>query len=262
VSAGAQLYDLIGSGYRAHRRPDPRIAAAIATALADAATVVNVGAGGGSYEPADRPVVAVEPSAAMIAQRRPGSAPAVQASATHLPFRDGSFAAALAVLTVHHWPDHARGLAELARVARERVVLLTWDPATPGFWLVDDYVPEIWAVDRPIFPTLGELERRLGPIEVRPVAVPHDCTDGFLGAYWRRPEAYLDPGVRGAMSTFSKLRDVEPGLARLRRDLADGTWRRRHANLLARPTLDLGYRLVVSHGKPRPARPATRSPDR
>jgi SAM-dependent methyltransferase len=259
VGAGAQLYDAIGPGYRAHRRPDPRIAVAIGQGLGDVEPVVNVGAGAGSYEPADRAVVAVEPSTAMIAQRRPGSAPVVQASALHLPFPDGAFAAALAVLTVHHWPDRARGLAELARVARERVVLLTWDPATPSFWLVDDYFPEIWALDRPIFPTLAELERRLGPIETRPIPVPHDCADGFLGAYWRRPGAYLDPAVRGAISTFTKLRDVEPGLARLRRDLADGTWHRHHADLLARTELDLGYRLVVSQRFRLPGSSASRS---
>jgi SAM-dependent methyltransferase len=242
----AQLYDAIGLGYRAYRRPDPRVAAAITEALGEADTVVNVGAGAGSYEPTDRPVIAVEPSAAMIAQRRSGGPPVVQASATHLPFRDGAFAAALAVLTVHHWPDRPRGLGQLARAARDRVVVLTWDPATPGFWLVDEYFPEIWAIDRPIFPTLDDLRSALGAIEIRPLPVPHDCSDGFLGAYWRRPEAYLDPGVRGAMSTFSKIRDVEPGLARLRRDLADGTWLRRHGDLLDRTELDLGYRLVVS----------------
>jgi SAM-dependent methyltransferase len=242
----AQPYDAIGRAYRAYRRSDPRFAAAIAEALGEAATVVNVGAGAGSYEPTDRRVVAVEPSSAMIAQRPVGGAPVVQASATALPFRDGSFAAALAVLTVHHWPDQRQGLAELARVARERTVVLTWDPATPGFWLVDEYFPEVWVVDRPIFPGLDDFRRVLGPIEVRTLPVPADCTDGFLGAYWRRPAAYLDPGVRGAMSTFAKIRDVEAGVARLRRDLDDGTWRRRHADLLDRETLDLGYRLVVS----------------
>jgi SAM-dependent methyltransferase len=243
---GAQLYDRIGPGYRAYRRPDPRVAAAIDAALGEAATVVNVGAGAGSYEPAGRAVVAIEPAAAMIAQRAAGSAPVVQASATHLPFGDATFDAALAVLTVHHWPDRPRGLAELARVTRARVVLLTWDPATPDFWLVDEYFPQIWAIDRPIFPTVAELRNALGTIEARPLPVPHDCTDGFLGAYWRRPEAYLDPGVRGAISTFSKIRDVERGLGRLRRDLADGTWLRRHADLLARAELDLGYRLVIA----------------
>jgi SAM-dependent methyltransferase len=242
----AQLYDVIGRDYGAYRRPDRRVAAAIVRALADAATVVNVGAGAGSYEPTDRRVVAVEPSAAMIAQRPAGSAPVVRASATDLPFRDAAFAAALAVLTLHHWPDRAAGLVELARVARERVVLLTWDPQAPRFWLVEEYFPEIRIIDTPIFPPPEDLGRMLGAVEVEPVPIPHDCTDGFLGAYWRRPEAYLDPGARGAISTFTKLRDVESGLARLRADLADGTWRRRHRDLLDRTELDLGYRLVIA----------------
>jgi SAM-dependent methyltransferase len=247
----AQLYDEIGREYRAHRRPDPRLAAAITRALDDAVTVVNVGAGAGSYEPTDRRVAAVEPSAAMIAQRPAGSAPVVQASATDLPFRDAGFAAALAVLTVHHWPDRARGLAEMARVARDRVVVLTWDPATTGFWLVDEYFAEIAVIDRQIFPGLDDFRRAWGRIEVQPLAVPHDCTDGFLGAYWQRPAAYLDPAVRGAISTFTKLRDVEPGLARLRADLADGTWLRRHTDLLDRSEIDLGYRLVIARTRRR-----------
>ncbi|MGH7356483.1 MAG: class I SAM-dependent methyltransferase, partial [Candidatus Rokuibacteriota bacterium] len=229
--------------------PDPRIGAAIRQTLGAAESVVNVGAGAGSYEPTDRRVVAVEPSLAMIHQRRPGAAPVVQASATDLPFAAGAFAAALAVLTVHHWPDRARGLAELARVAHGRVVIVTWDPATPGFWLTEDYFPSILTIDRPIFPTVDELRGVLGEIEVVPLPVPHDCTDGFLGAYWRRPGAYVDAGVRSAISTFAKLEDVEPGLARLRADLADGTWARRHGDLLRRDELDLGYRLVVARGR-------------
>ncbi len=246
-----QIYDTIGLGYDAWRRPDPRIAAAIAQALGAAASVVNVGAGAGSYEPADRRVVAVEPSAAMLAQRRPGTAPAVQASATELPFGDGAFAAALAILTVHHWPDRARGLRELGRVARERVVVLTWDPeARLPFWLTDDYFPEIPAMDRPIFPTLADFAAALGPLAVRPVPVPHDCVDGFLGAYWRRPAVYLDPGARGAISTFAKVADPAPALARLAADLADGTWERRHGHLRGRERLDLGYRLVVAEPRP------------
>jgi SAM-dependent methyltransferase len=241
-----QLYDEIGAGYADYRRPDPRIAAAIGLALDDADTVLNVGAGAGSYEPVNRRVVAVEPSLSMIRQRGPGSAPVVQAGATHLPFRDGAFDAALAVLTLHHWPDRARGLAELARVARRRVVMLTWDPAAPGFWLIDDYFPALAAIDRPIFPTLEEIRRAFDRIEVRALPIPHDCTDGFLGAYWRRPHAYLDQGVRGAMSTFTKLDSVEPGLTRLRNDLEDGSWERRHGHLLAASELDLGYRLVIA----------------
>jgi SAM-dependent methyltransferase len=241
----AHLYDTIGIGYQAHRRPDPRIAAAILHALGNARSVVNVGAGAGSYEPVDRAVVAVEPSLAMIRQRPAGSPPVVQASATALPFRDAAFDAALAVLTVHHWPDRARGLDELRRVARERVVMLTWDPAAAGFWLVEDYFPALVAIDREIFPPLDELRRVLGPIAVNPMPIPHDCVDGFLGAYWRRPAAYLDPAVRGAISTFTKLGDVDAGLGRLREDLADGSWARRHQDLLGRSELDLGYRLVV-----------------
>lgn len=242
-----QLYDEIGLGYGNYRRPDPRLAASILRALGDADTVVNVGAGAGSYEPADRSVVAVEPSLAMIRQRRPRGVPVVQASATHLPFRDAAFAAALAVLTVHHWPDRVRGLAELARVARRRVVIVTYDPAAPGFWLVDDYFPGIGEIDRRIMPSIEELRGVLGDVEVRPLPVPHDCVDGFLGAYWRRPHAYLDAGVRGAISSFSMIGDVEPGLARLRGDLGDGTWERRHGHLLRQTEADLGYRLVVAH---------------
>ena len=240
------LYDTIGDGYGVYRRPDPRIAAAINLTLEGTDTVLNVGAGAGSYEPADRYVVAVEPALSMIRQRGAGSAPVVQASATHLPFRDDAFAAALAVLTLHHWPDRARGLAELARVARRRVVMLTWDPASPNFWLIDDYFPALAAMDRPIFPTIEELRHAFGHIEIHALPIPHDCTDGFLGAYWRRPHAYLDPGVRGAISTFTKLDSLEPGLSRLRNDLADGTWERRHGQLLAAPELDLGYCLVVA----------------
>jgi SAM-dependent methyltransferase len=241
----AEPYDAIGHGYATHRRPDPRIAAAVRAALGGGAPVLNVGAGAGSYEPADRAVVAVEPTRAMIAQRS-SRAPVVRAAAGDLPFRAGAFAAALAILTVHHWPDRTRGLAELVRVARERAVLFTWDPASAGFWLVHDYFPELVAIDRRIFPTMDELAAALGDLEVRPVPIPHDCADGFLGAYWRRPAAYLDPDVRRAISTFARLQTLEPGLSRLRQDLADGTWPRRHARLLEAEELDLGYRLVIA----------------
>ncbi|HEX8674558.1 MAG TPA: class I SAM-dependent methyltransferase [Longimicrobium sp.] len=241
-----QLYDEIGLGYAHYRRPDPRIGAPILGALGDAASVVNVGAGAGSYEPSDRAVVAVEPSLEMIRQRRAGSAPVVQASATDLPFPDDSFEAALAILTVHHWPDRARGLAELARVARRRVVLVTFDPAASDFWLVDDYFPTIREIDRRNMPSIEELRAVLGEIDVRPLPVPHNCTDGFLGAYWRRPHAYLDDGVRGAISAFSMIGEVETGVSRLRDDLESGAWERRHGDLLRQPEFDLGYRLVIA----------------
>ncbi len=169
------IYDRIGGGYRNLRNPDPRIARDIIQALGEVETLVNVGAGTGSYEPSNRSVVAVEPSLTMIHQRRPGIAPTVQASAVDLPFRDGAFAAALAVLTVHHWPDRPRGLRELARVARNRIVILTWDPATSGFWLIDDYFPEIGEIDRQILPPLEEFSQALGLIDVRHLLVPHDC---------------------------------------------------------------------------------------
>ena len=240
------LYDQIGVGYAAMRRPDPRIAAHIGAALGDARTVVNVGAGAGSYEPSDRDVVAVEPSAVMVAQRRPGSAPAVRGVADALPFPDAAFDAALAILTLHHWPSWRRGLAELRRVARRRVVLFTWDPACEGFWLVRDYFPEILEIDRPRFPAPAAVSEILGPVEVRPVPVPADCTDGFLGAYWRRPAAYLDTGVRAAISVLAGVGDDDPRLARLAADLASGAWERRNGPLLALSELDIGYRLVIA----------------
>ena len=240
------LYDAIGVTYREYRRPDARIAGAITRALGDARTAVNVGAGAGAYEPRDRSVVAVEPSLTMIRQRPEGSAPVVQASARQLPFRDGTFAAALAVLTVHHWPERAQSLTELARVAHDRVVVVTWDPSSVAFWLTDEYFPEIVAIDRRIFPTMEELRQTLGRVEVQRLPIPHDCSDGFLGAYWRRPRAYLDAGVRSAISTFTKLRDSEPGLVRLRKDIEDGTWERRYGHILNEGELDLGYRIVIA----------------
>lgn len=250
-------YDAIGRGYATRRRPDPRIAAAIHLALGDARSVVNVGAGAGSYEPADRPVIAVEPSREMIGQRPPGAAPVLQAAAETLPFRAGVFDAALAVLTLHHWHDRAAGLAELLRVARRRVVIVNWDPVgRDAFWLTREYIPALVELDAVLFPTAAELAAALGPLHVIPLPVPHDCVDGFLGAYWRRPEAYLDAGVRNAMSTFARLgpdaaRSVAQGLARLAEDLASGRWEARLGHLRALRELDLGYRLLVAErGRP------------
>jgi SAM-dependent methyltransferase len=240
-----ELYDAIGGRYRQFRRPDSRIGDVIVRGLAEASSVANVGAGAGSYEPRDRRVVAVEPSMTMIRQRPPASAPVVRASGTAIPFRDEVVDASLAILSHHHWPDQAKGLRELRRVARRRVVVLTWDPAAPGFWLTD-YFPEILRIDRLIFPSLETFRRELGRTTVLDVPIPHDCSDGFLGAYWRRPAAYLDASVRSAISTFAKLGNLEDGVSRLARDLESGEWRRRHGSILARESLDLGYRLVVS----------------
>ena len=243
------VFDTIGRGYARQRRPDPRIAAQLTAALGGARSVLNVGAGAGSYEPPDRRVVAVEPSAVMLAQRPPGAAPAVQARAEALPFPDRAFDALMAVLTLHHWADRAGGLAECARVARQRVVLLTWDPAADAFWLLQEYLPAFVEVDRRQFPPMATYEEAFGPgarVEVAVVPVPHDCVDGFLGAYWARPAAYLDPGVRAGISSFAHP-GAEPGLERLRADLATGAWYARHGHLLASDALDLGYRLVVAH---------------
>ena len=239
------LYDEIGVGYANLRAPDHRIDQAIRKGLGDARSVLNVGAGTGSYEPADRFVVAVEPSMTMLKQRSAEAGPAIQATAGALPFRANVFDAALAILTVHHWPDRGAGLNELRRVSRSRVVILTWDPSSPGFWLTD-YFPEVLDIDRPIFPSLDELQTALGSTRVIEIPIPHDCSDGFLGAYWRRPEAYLDTRVRSAISTFSKLQNIVPGLTKLRDDLDSGRWRRRYGEILNESVLDLGYRLIVA----------------
>jgi SAM-dependent methyltransferase len=240
-----QLYDTIGTHYAKYRRPDPRIAAAITAAIGDAQRIVNIGAGAGSYEPKDREIVAVEPSETMIRQRSLGAAPVVCGSAMGLPFRAGEFDAGLAILTVHHWPDQRAGLLEMARVAR-RCVVLTWEPSASPSWLTRDYFPEIVAYDRTVFPPVSSFYGALlGRVSVGPVLIPHDCTDGFLEAYWRRPEAYFDPGVRLAISSFARLGDAQPGLTALRRDLDDGTWTRRNGDLMNKAELDLGYRLVV-----------------
>jgi len=241
-------YDVIGRTYTHTRATDPRIAAAIWDALGDARTVLNVGAGAGSYEPPDREVTAVEPSAVMIAQRPPGAAPAVQAAAEALPFEDASFDAAMAVLTLHHWSDWRRGIDELRRVAG-RVVVLSWDPAFAGrLWISADYFPELIDEDVRHFPSLADQAGAVRATRVTAVPIPHDCRDGFYGAHWRRPEAYLDPVVRAGISTLAKRTpdELAAGLARLADDLRSGAWAERHADLLERDELDLGYRLLVS----------------
>jgi ubiquinone/menaquinone biosynthesis C-methylase UbiE len=241
-------YDTIGIGYGAHRSPEPRWEAVIHEALGDAQTVLNVGAGTGSYEPFDRSVVAVEPSQTMVDQRPPGAAPAARGTAESLPFRDDSFDASLALMTVHHWPDPARGLAELQRVSR-RQVIFTWDPAlfAERMWFVAEYLPEVYereadlATEATIVPLLGSAHTQVLP-------VPFDCRDGVLGAYWRRPDAFLDPAVRSAISGIALLdqETVSLAITRLREDLTSGVWRDRHQDLLDQSELDLGYRLVVA----------------
>jgi SAM-dependent methyltransferase len=247
--SSAQLYDTIGAAYTVTRRTEPRIAAQVWAALGDARTVLNVGAGTGSYEPSDRDVLAVEPSAVMRAQRPAGTAQCVAAIAASLPFEDQSFDAALAFATVHHWQDPIAGLLEMRRVAR-RVVVFTHDSSDTGwlrrFWLTRDYLPEVAGllVGRP---SLSELARAIGA-RMEPVPIPWDCADGFFEAYWRRPEAYLDEHVRRGMSVWAKVGpDAEQRAVRsLRDDLASGRWAERNRDLVDLDAAELGLRLLIA----------------
>jgi SAM-dependent methyltransferase len=235
-----------GTGYTARRRADPRIEARVHAALGEARTVVNVGAGAGSYEPRDRYVIAVEPSATMRAQR---STPAVIAVAEALPFDDGAFDAAMAIATIHHWRDAAAGLRELRRVARGPVVVFTWDgPSIKDLWL-DEYVPELSLTEGSRMPDLARVRAALGgEVTVTPVPIPHDCTDGFIESFYARPEALLDPAVRAAQSAwaFTDPAAVAGGLDRLAADLASGAWDARHGHLRAQREYVGAPRLVVA----------------
>jgi SAM-dependent methyltransferase len=242
------LYDELGTGYASVRRPDPRIAAQIDAALGDAETVVNVGAGAGSYEPAGRAVTAVEPSAEMLAQRPPDAAPAVQAGAEELPFEDDSFDAAMAVLTVHHWHDLDAGLGEVQRVARGRIVLVTFDPEPlRNLWFVRDYFEVIAGVHADRISSAG-LAAKLPATSVSPIPVPRDCTDLFFAALWGRPEMVFDPDVVRPMWVWNRLPEAvrERGLERLAADLESGAWDERNGHLRSQAELDVGLRLVVS----------------
>jgi SAM-dependent methyltransferase len=247
--ASGQLYDSIGASYPVTRRTEPRIAAQVWAALGDARTVLNVGAGTGSYEPPDRDVTAVEPSALMRAQRPAGAAPCLAASAERLPFGDQTFDAAMAFATIHHWPDPVAGLRELRRVAR-RVVVFTHDTSAAGwlgrFWLIRDYLPEVadLLVGRP---ALAELTRALGA-RVEAVPIPWDCADGFFEAYWRRPGAYLDEPVRRGMSVWTRVgpEAEQRAVRRLGADLASGRWAERNRDLIGLDRAELGLRLLVA----------------
>ncbi|MEV7541178.1 class I SAM-dependent methyltransferase [Streptomyces sp. NPDC089915] len=243
----APVYDRIGVGYSSIRRPDHRWAAQIEASLGDARTVLNLGAGTGAYEPEGRTLVAVEPSLEMRAQRGPLAAPCVVASAERLPFDDQSFDAVMAVLTVHHWTDLEAGIAELQRVAR-RFSIVTYDmDVQRNFWFTRDYVPEIAEAECSRVPSLERLTKLLGPCEVAELPVWHDFTDGFMTAFWRRPQAYLDPATRRACSAFALTdeRAVDRGVTRLRDDLDSGAWHRRYADLATRDHIDAGFRLLT-----------------
>ena len=247
--SGEQLYDSIGVTYAVTRRTEPRIATRVWAALGDARTVLNVGAGTGSYEPPGRDVTAVEPSAIMRAQRPANAALCVGAVAESLPFEDQSFDAAMAFSTVHHWRDPIVGLREMRRVAR-RVVVFTFDGSDAGwrrrFWLTRDDLPEVaeLLVGRP---SLTELARSIGAF-VEPVPIPWDCADGFFEAFWRRPEAYLDDHVRRGVSVWAKVGpDAEKrAVNTLRDDLASGRWDERNRDLIELESAELGLRLLVA----------------
>ena len=240
-------YDRMGVQYAEVRRADPRIEAAIHAALGDARSVLNVGAGAGSYEPADREVIAVEPSPVMIAQRPPDAAPAIEAVVEDLPLADDSVDAVMGVFTLQHWSDLDRGLAEVARVGRSRAVFVTLDiEVTATMWLGAEYLPEMIESDRSDFPSLARLAAALPGLEVETLPVPSDCADGFCVALWSRPEAHLDPRVRQASSTWHRLEPavVERALGELAADLESGEWDRRHGHLRELDELDIGLRLV------------------
>jgi SAM-dependent methyltransferase len=242
--APGRLYDEIGHGYGGARRTEPRIAERLRAALGDARTVLNVGAGTGSYEPPDRDVTAVEPSAVMRAQRPAGAAPCIVAYAEALPFADRSFDVAMTVLSDHHWRDPIAGLREMRRVAR-RVVVFQWDRTyIPRFWLVRDYLPEVLALGRG--PTLAERADAIAA-RVEPVPIPWDCRDGFFHAYWRRPDAYLAEAVRRGTSVWARVgRTAEArAVAALRDDLRVGRWHRRNAALLGLREADIGARVLI-----------------
>jgi SAM-dependent methyltransferase len=248
VYGGHRLYEDIGGSYARTRREDPRIGAEIAAGLGASRTVLNVGAGTGNYEPRDRDVVAMEPSAAMIRQRRGRTRRVVRGVAEALPFPDAAFDAALAVLTLHHWADPEAGLRELQRVSGRQVVCFFEPLHIHGFWALD-YFPEVSRVrseqEAPGAEVIGSV---LAVREVRPVLVPHDCTDGFGAAFWARPEAYLDPEVQAGMSWLALLTPEarQRGTERLASDLASGAWDRRHGHLRHLASYDGGYRLAIA----------------
>ncbi|HEX4838358.1 MAG TPA: methyltransferase domain-containing protein [Solirubrobacteraceae bacterium] len=245
----APAYDRMGLSYSEVRRADPRFEVAIWRALGDAESVLNVGAGAGSYEPTDREIIAVEPSSVMIVQRPADAAPAIRGVAESLPLTDKSVDATMGVFTMQHWDDVDRGLAEVLRVTRERIVLLTLDlDVTAEMWLCSDYLPEIIEHDRKTFPSIAHLKDVLPGLQVEVVPVPADCTDGFCVALWSRPEMHLDPDVRRASSIWHLLPPsvLDTGLDRLRQDLESGEWDRRHGQLRTQAALDVGLRLVTA----------------
>ncbi|HCS20860.1 MAG TPA: SAM-dependent methyltransferase [Bacteroidetes bacterium] len=243
-------YDKLGQKYSGYRQTDPRIAEYVTRALGDAKTILNVGAGAGSYEPADRYVIAVEPSQVMRAQRgKNAKVPAINAKADHLPFDDKTFDASMAMVTVHHWPDIAKGLRELRRVTRGQVIIMTFDPnELDNFWNAA-YFPELIAVEKARYPTINFIENALGGnCEIVPIPIPLDCIDGFQEAFYGRPEAFLEKEVRLAQSAWGFLPEgVEDRLvSALKDDLESGAWDKKYGHFRSEATFTCALRLVIS----------------
>lgn len=247
-SAGDANYGIIGANYRRYRQPDPHIAGFIVEALGNAKTVLNVGAGAGSYEPTDRSVTAVEPSESMRSQRPTHLSQAIDATAERLPFADNAFDASMATFTVHQWKDLRAGLAEMRRVTSGPVLVLTCDPTLlGGFWL-NDYAPEAISVEASRYPSMDAIAAGLGGgVDILPVPIPLGCTDGFSEAYYGRPESLLDPGARLANSAWSFIDPTvgERFAGHLSDDLRSGLWDRRHGHLRSRPFFEGSLRLLV-----------------
>jgi SAM-dependent methyltransferase len=244
-------YDAIGETYSGTRREDPRLRKRIHAALGDARTVVNVGAGAGSYEPRDRHVVAIEPSDVMAAQRPRELAPAIRATAGALPLRDDAVDAAMALVTIHHWDaEREAGVRDLRRVARGPVVIVTYDPRVSGeMWLAADYVPEVARLDDQIFPVPELVGEWLGgDVSVAPLLVPRDCTDWMFGSFWAHPERVLDPVARANTSGFARMDPdaVDRAVDRLARDLESGAWDARYGELRALDAYDAGLRIITA----------------
>ncbi|MEM9548436.1 MAG: class I SAM-dependent methyltransferase [Bacteroidota bacterium] len=242
-------YDKIGVSYTTQRKSDPIITEQFHAKLNGAKRILNIGAGTGSYEPQDIDLIALEPSHEMIAQRKPGSHPVVQGFAEVLPFDHKQFSHTISILSMHHWKDRVKAYSEINRVTQEQFVTITWNPNSEAFWLTRDYFPQIYETDVKIFPTLEELQDHFEHIEVSPLWIPYDCHDGFLAAYWKRPEAYLKEKVRNSISTFSTLENLSEGLTQLENDLNSGKWREKNCDVLDLDLFDAGYVIVTAQIK-------------
>jgi SAM-dependent methyltransferase len=238
------IYDDIGINYSVTRCTDPKIAKQLYSELQGAARIVNIGAGTGSYEPENVELIAVEPSSEMISQRKTGSYRVEKAFAEKLPFENGSFTHAMTVLSMHHWENRPLAFSEINRVATEKFVAITWDPESESFWLTRDYFPEIYEMDKCIFPELEELKDHFDEVQITPLNIPADCKDGLLAAFWKRPEAYLSSKVRQSTSPFSKIRNLSEGLHKLEDDLASGVWAKNNHAILSSSSIDVGYRVI------------------